>query len=110
MGRSISGLDDRVRRFVVAYWDTDVREDTSSAFARESLREQGIHDAVRRLLLDVIQRDAVTPAAWARLCNVHVRTRAEVRDDANDFWEWLFDGEPLPEGVPTRGPLQPPQA
>jgi hypothetical protein len=74
------------------------------------MREQGIYDAVRRFLLDVILRDAVTPEEWARLCNVHVRTPAEVRDDANDFWEWLFDGEPLPGVRGQRGPIGPPQA
>lgn len=110
MGRDIPWLSDAAETVVRGWWDTDVREVGSSQDAREDLRSRGAYDDVRRFLLDVIQRDAVTPEAWARLCNVHVRTRAEVRDDANDFWEWLFDGEPLPEGGPPRGPLQPPQA
>lgn len=110
MGVRVPRLDDLIESFVMGYWDTDVREYGSSAAARDDLRGRGIHDAVRRFLLDVIQRDAVTPEEWARLCNVHVRTRAEVRDDANDFWEWLFDGESLPGTGRSRSPLQPPQA
>ena len=104
MGRSVPWLNDRVRRFVIAYWDTDVREDDTSAFARNDMRKESIYDEMRSFLLDVIQRDAVTPEEWARLCNVHVRTRADVQEDARDFWDWLFDEEPL---VPTENPNRP---
>jgi len=110
VGRDIPWLDDRVERFVGLFWNIEVREYPRSSEARHDMRLDGIHDAVRRFLLDVIQRDAVTPEEWGDLCNVQVRTRAEVRDDANHFWEWLFDGEPLPGAGQFRGPLQPPQA
>lgn len=110
MGRDIPWLDDRVEDFVSCYWNTDVREDAASSFARDSMRKQGIQDAVRRFLLDVILRDAVKPEEWGDLCNVQVRTREDMRRDATHFWDWLFDEEPLPRGGGPRGPLQPPQA
>lgn len=109
MGLIIPWLNDAIETVVMGWWDTDVREAGSRGDAHKDLRSRGVYDAVRGFLLDVIQRDAVTPEEWARLCNVHVRTRAEVRDDANDFWEWLFDGEPLPQVGGHRGPLEPPQ-
>lgn len=110
MGRDIPWLDDRIEDFVSCYWNTDVREDATSAFARASLRQQGIHDTVRRFLLDVIQRDAVTPNQWRDLCNVTVDSREDVRADALELWEWLFDGESLPGAGRPHGPLHPPQA
>jgi len=108
--RHIAGLDDRVRRFIIAYWDTDVRRDEPSSVARASLREQRIRDAVRRFLLRVLRRDrAVTPEQWGELCNVQVDSMGDVHTDAAEFWDWLFDGEPLPgTGGPT-GPVRPPQ-
>lgn len=109
MGRHVRWLDDRVERFVGTYWDTDVREDFPASDAREYLRIDGITDTVRRFLLDVIQRDAVTPEEWRDLCNVTVDSRDDVRADAYEFWEWLFDGEPLPGIHGRRGPLGPPQ-
>ena len=75
------------------------------------MREQGIYDAVRRFLLDVILRDAVTPDEWGGLGPTCApsRRREDVRADAMGFWEWLFDGEPLPATRAPRGPLGPPQ-
>lgn len=109
MGRDVPWLDERIEDFVACNWDTDVREHCASSFARGAMHKEGIYDAVRRFLLDVIQRDAVTPGQWARLCNVAVRTSEAVREDASDFWGWLFDDEPLPESE-GRGPPRPPRA
>ena len=111
MGTRVHRLDDRIESFTLSYWDTDTREGGDSASARDDLRNRGLYDPVRRFLLDVIQRSTLTPEEWARLCNVHVRTPEEVRDDARDFWDWLFDEEPLPgtqSGVAD--PVRPPQA
>lgn len=78
MGRRIQRLDDQIESFIMSYWDTDLREDDDSAFAREDLRGRGLYDAVRRFLLDVIHRDAMTPEEWRDLCNVTV-------DSLDDF-------------------------
>ena len=110
VGHHVNWLADSVEEFIECWWNTDIREDGASDQARSSLRRRGSYSAVHRFLLDVVQRNVVTPEEWARLCNVRVRTPAEVRDDANDFWEWLFDGEPLPGGSGSRGPLGSPQA
>jgi hypothetical protein len=109
MGRRVPRLDDRIESFVMSYWDTDLREDDTSLFAREDLRGRGLYDAVRHFLLDVILRDAVTPDEWGDLVNVRTDTQNDVRADALGFWEWLFDGEPLPGFRGPRGPLGPPQ-
>lgn len=109
MGRHVPWIDRRIEHFVRAYWDTDLREDVSSAFARSSLREQQIEEHVRRFLIDVIRRDAVTPQQWGDLCNVTVHSKEDVRRDASHFWEWLFDGAPLPSDRGGSGTLSPPQ-
>lgn len=109
MGRYVRWLDDAVENFVKGQWDTDLRHTDPSSFARGVLQKNGIQSAVRRFLLDVIQRAAVTPDEWRDLCNVTVDSREDVRADALEFWEWLFDGEPLPQVGGHRGPLEPPQ-
>ena len=110
MGRYVRWLDDGIENFVKGQWDTDLREVDSSAFARGVLQRERLNDAVRRFLLDVIQRDAVTPEEWGDLCNVQVRTREDVQRDARHFWDWLFNEEPLPGSGRPRGPLPPPKA
>lgn len=96
MGAFVPWLNDDIENFVKGYWDTDLREDDSSAFARDDLRRRGLYDAVRRFLLDVLLRGAVTPEEWGDLVSVRTDTQDDVRADALGFWEWLFDGEPLP--------------
>ncbi len=109
MGFHIRRLPDAVEAFVESYWNTDVCEDGSSALARRSLQDRRIYDAVRRFLLDVIQRDAVTVGEWGDLCNIQVDSLGDVRADAEEFWDWLFDEEPLPSSGNQRGPIGPPQ-
>ncbi len=109
MGRDIPWLNTAVETVVRGWWDTDVREIGSSSDAREDLHSRGVYDAVRRFLLEVILRDAVTPEEWGDLVNVRTDTQYDVRADALGFWEWLFDGEPLPGISSPRGPLGPPQ-
>lgn len=110
MARRVAELDDRVRRFIIAYWDSDVRKDEPSAIARASLLEQRIHDSVRRFLLDILsQADVVTPDWWGNLCNIQVDSMSDLRADVREFWDWLFDGEPLPGTSGPTGPVQPPQ-
>ena len=110
MGRYVRWLSDGVENFVKGQWDTDLRGTDSSAFARSVMQREGVYDAVRRFLLDVIQRDAVTPEEWRDLCNITVDGPADVRADAHEFWNWLFDGEPPARRGGSRGPLQLPHA
>lgn len=109
MGSRVPRLDDRIESFVMGYWDTDVRGVGSGSEARHDSRVRGIYDAVRRFLLDVIRRNAVTVEEWGDLCNIQVDSMGDVRADAEEFWDWLFDGEPLPGTSGPTGPVQPPQ-
>ena len=89
--RDLSG---HVRRFLIGYWDTDVREQGSSDVARTELDRFGIRDAVRVLIRDAMAGRGPSPTEWARLFNVWTPTTDDVRDDAADFWRWLFHEEP----------------
>ena len=97
---AVPWLDPEVDSFIQAYWNTDVREIGTSESARKDIRWRGKYDEMRSVLLDVILRRSMRPREWSDLCNVQVDTQRDVREDALDFWNWLFDEEPLP----ARGP------
>jgi hypothetical protein len=93
MSSDIPGVPEEVTDFVVAFWDTDIRLNDRGELAQEQMQHCGIEDDVRRFLLDVIFRNRVTPEQWQDLCNVQTWTPQMVREDAVEFWEWLY-GEP----------------
>lgn len=109
MGTYIPRLPDEIEGFIMAFWDTDVREQVPSSTARGDLRRGGIEIGVRRFLADVILRGAASPEEWGRLVNVQTFTPDEVREDATAFWMWLFDGAPLPSDDGGTDALRPPQ-
>jgi hypothetical protein len=73
------------------------------------MKSDGIRDAVRRFLLDVILHGGASPQEWMHLVNAQTYTPSDVQRDATAFWRWLFDGEAVPSGGTTGGPIQPPQ-
>ena len=102
-------MSDDLREFIRVYWDTDTRLTMSSTIARSHMRKIGIEGDVRRFLLDVIQRGAASPEVWSKLFNVQTFTAAEVREDATEFWMWLYDDAPLPSEGGGSGAMTPPQ-
>ena len=109
MGTYIRRLPDPIEGFVMAFWDTDVREQVPSSTARGDLRRGGIEADVKAFLSDVILRDAVSPEEWRKLVNVKTWTHEDVRKDASEFWLWLFNGSPLPADGGDAGAISPPQ-
>lgn len=95
MGSRVFLIDPEVERFVLGYWDADVREYGNRQAARRDLARSGHLGRVRRLLEDVITLNALTQDQWQDLFNVQVRSSAEVRSDALSLWSRLFDDEPL---------------
>lgn len=110
MGSRLPRLPEDIEDILVCYWSTDVRGDVPSLTARQHMEQLRNRDAVRRFLIDVIRRGVVSPREWAGLCEVNVTTQSEVREDARRFWDWLFEGEPLPEAPNSRPSMQPPQS
>jgi RimJ/RimL family protein N-acetyltransferase len=102
MSGRVSGLSGEAERFVGGYWDTDVRLTSDGQDARSDLVTRGVRDEVREFLIGAIRDDAVTPDDWRRLFNVQTWTPDQVRDDAHEFWSWLFDGEALPPRTKSR--------
>lgn len=108
MGRRSLWQTDELVSILSFYWNTDLRWEYASSTARTQLRKEGLYDAARLFLRDVIHRSAVATKEWALWFNVGVMSPEDVREDAEDLCEWLFDGEPLPMGGPPRGPIGPP--
>jgi hypothetical protein len=109
MSTNIPGLSGEVRRFIIGYWDTDVREVRPSAAARADMRKRGIEGELRKFLSEVILREVASPEAWSSLVNAQTDTAQDVRRDATELWNWLYDGAALPKDGGGAGAVTPPQ-
>jgi hypothetical protein len=101
---------EKVIEFVEGCWNSDVRDLANPAVARTTLRTRGIEREVREFLLGVIRGNTVTPTEWQDLVNVQTWEVEDMQEDAKDFWDWLFDDEPLPPVGDGSGIVRPPQS
>lgn len=97
MGRSLKDLPHRVRNFLGCWWDSDLRECMPRVRAIRQLRQEGLTEAVRTLLVETMANPSVGVDDWADFFNIGVCSPSDLHEDAEDLWNWLFDGEPLPE-------------
>lgn len=92
MSSRVPGIPDELQDFLFGVWNTNCRNGDLEG-AHELMRDSGIEADVRRFLLDAIFRSSIPPDKWEDLFNVHAPTPQMVREDAVEFWEWLY-GEP----------------
>lgn len=82
--------DSKVKTFISFSWATDMRGLFPREDALRDLRSEGIQDDVERYLRAVMADSRPFMAEWEQLTNLGVDSPEELREDATEFWNWLF--------------------